>query len=295
MNLILGILVDVAQQNRASLLAEINKEKTMKQMETKSHLLSMCQSMDLDCSGELSIRELEEGYEAVSEFRDTLTALDIQKEDLQIVWLLMDSDRSGKVDYMEFVAQLYNMRANDTHYMLAYIKYYITVVRDRLLEEIAAVSHNYQIEMRALSVIQNELRELLTLSHSADPVHKRGAGTNVDGGSDDDPTQVPASKTEYVIEEMRQHHFELMASMDSLFRLLRPPILDVAQPAVGAVSCDTNRSSWSFCQKIDAGEKESVPAPAGFNMWASPQISGKYRSDPASSQVCPRRVPGTVA
>ena len=88
--------------------------------------------MDDDGNDELTFDEIKEGYDSNEAFRDTLSDMDIARDDLQIVWNILDSDKSGTVTSKEFVNQIYKMKNSDSQFMLAYIKFYITVIKDKL-------------------------------------------------------------------------------------------------------------------------------------------------------------------
>jgi len=132
MNLILGVVVNVATEARDRLLKEEADEKLLCQDESLSALLIMCQEMDDDGNDELTFEEIREGFDSNEAFRDTLSDMDIGRDDLQIVWTILDSDRSGTVTSKEFVNQIYKMKNSDSQFMLAYIKFYITEIKDKL-------------------------------------------------------------------------------------------------------------------------------------------------------------------
>jgi voltage-gated sodium channel len=136
LNLILGVVCNVFTLAHDRIVDEIENEKLMLKMETKNHLLQMCVEMDTDGSGELTKAELEAGFHNEEEFRNTLAAMDITEEDLEILWTILDSDRSGKISYSEFASQVYTMTSSDTQFMLAYIRYYVTRIRDTIVEQV---------------------------------------------------------------------------------------------------------------------------------------------------------------
>jgi bacterioferritin-associated ferredoxin len=139
LNLMLAVCVDVATQARGKLQKEIHQEKLLTEQQLTTELIHICREMDADGSGELTKPELVDGYENIEHFRAILQELDIGREDLEIVWMLMDSDKSGLVSYTEFLAQLLSMKTSDTQFMLAYIKYYITIIREQMTGQIEAV------------------------------------------------------------------------------------------------------------------------------------------------------------
>merc|ERR1719199_2092802 len=93
--------------------------------------------MDSDGSGELSREELIDGFDNTEEFRANLQDLDIQREDLEIVWIILDDDKSGLVSYTEFIAKCLDMKSSDQQFMLAYIRYYVTEIRNKISDQMA--------------------------------------------------------------------------------------------------------------------------------------------------------------
>jgi hypothetical protein len=163
LNLILGVVVNVATEARDGLLREMADEKMLMRLEQHNSLLKMCQEMDDDGNDELCFEELKLGYETNEDFRHTLEAMDIGPEDLQIVWTILDSDRSGTVTSKEFVSQIYKLKASDTQFMLAYIKFYITEIKDKLRDDFKSLRDKMQINMdqvdKDMQKIDAEIRE----------------------------------------------------------------------------------------------------------------------------------------
>merc|ERR1712187_452270 len=48
----------------------------------------------------------------------------------------MDKDKSGEIDYNEFVEQLYRMKSSDAHTLLVFIKHYVTEVRQHVIRQL---------------------------------------------------------------------------------------------------------------------------------------------------------------
>lgn len=148
LNLMLAVCVDVATQARQGLKAEMDQEKMLSQQDMAGKLIQICREMDSDNSGELTKQELVEGFDNSEEFRATLLDLDIAREDLEIVWIILDSDKSGDVSYTEFIAQLLGMKSSDSQFMLAYIKYYITIIREKMGEQMEDLKKDVATEIR---------------------------------------------------------------------------------------------------------------------------------------------------
>jgi len=171
LNLILGVVVNVAQRAHDDLKVEMEDEERMKKMETHNHLLGICKDLDKDDSGQLSKEELEQGFREREDFRNSFIEMDLQEEDLEIVWTILDSDRSGTVSYSEFVSQIYKLRNSDTQFMLAYIKYYITIIKNsisdqmvRQQEEILQANEKVEEEIEKVEaeekIVLRELRDM---------------------------------------------------------------------------------------------------------------------------------------
>lgn len=134
-NLILGVVVSVAQQAKDDLERSDHAEKALAKLKKQTHLLQLCKQMDTDKSGSLTHAEIRSGFDRPGEFRDIVASLGITTEDFDIVFSILDEDQSGAVSYKELVNHLCTMRGSDSQFMLAYVKYYITLIRNTILRE----------------------------------------------------------------------------------------------------------------------------------------------------------------
>jgi len=150
MNLILGVVVNMATEARDRILAENESEKLLMANESLSTLLVMCQEMDDDGNDELTFLEIREGFDNNEAFRETLSDMDIGRDDLQIVWTILDSDKSGTVTSKEFVNQIYKMKNSDSQFMLAYIKFYITEIKDKLRGDLKSLGAKMDADLSHL-------------------------------------------------------------------------------------------------------------------------------------------------
>merc|ERR1719399_1794754 len=115
------------------------KEKESSNRAAKEEFLKMCEGMDADSDGHLSLEELLRGFRQSNRFAETLRLLDVGEEDLSNLFHLMDEDHSGHVSYKEFCDQLQAMRSNDTHTVLFFLKHHVAEVRYSLLSEMGAM------------------------------------------------------------------------------------------------------------------------------------------------------------
>eukprot|EP00747_Dinoflagellata_sp_TGD_P127673 gnl/TRDRNA2_/TRDRNA2_174435_c0_seq1.p1 gnl/TRDRNA2_/TRDRNA2_174435_c0~~gnl/TRDRNA2_/TRDRNA2_174435_c0_seq1.p1 ORF type:complete len:421 (+),score=64.14 gnl/TRDRNA2_/TRDRNA2_174435_c0_seq1:2-1264(+) len=147
LNLILAVIVDCAQEARKGSLHDVAVAKQKEYDSAKARLFEICRSMDGDKSGTLSLTELIKGLEKNQEFADMLKVLDIRKEDMPIVFGIMDQDGSGDVDYGEFVEELYKMKSKDHTTMLVFIRFYVNDVRQKLTEQIQLLRRDVKTQI----------------------------------------------------------------------------------------------------------------------------------------------------
>eukprot|EP00747_Dinoflagellata_sp_TGD_P103301 gnl/TRDRNA2_/TRDRNA2_168918_c2_seq1.p1 gnl/TRDRNA2_/TRDRNA2_168918_c2~~gnl/TRDRNA2_/TRDRNA2_168918_c2_seq1.p1 ORF type:complete len:385 (-),score=49.95 gnl/TRDRNA2_/TRDRNA2_168918_c2_seq1:47-1111(-) len=147
LNLIMAAVVDCSMQARKGSLHEIAAVKKKHCERAKNRIKEICKKIDKDGSGDLRLEEMLEGIETVPEFRDNLKILDIEDEDMPLVFSMLDSDRSGSISYDEFVDQLYKMVDQDEHSMLVFIKAYLNDIRHRLADHLDAKTDGLSVEI----------------------------------------------------------------------------------------------------------------------------------------------------
>jgi hypothetical protein len=147
MNLILGVVVNVASAEHDRLKGEIEDEKQLNLMEGREELLRICQDMDADGSGELSKTELLSGYKERQDFRDAVSYLDLREEDMGIAFAGMDTDKNGQVSYPEFVKKIFKMKESDQAFLLEQLKYHILKVADIVNDNHAALMEHPTMRM----------------------------------------------------------------------------------------------------------------------------------------------------
>eukprot|EP00928_Gymnodinium_smaydae_P089154 TRINITY_DN73155_c0_g1_i1.p1 TRINITY_DN73155_c0_g1~~TRINITY_DN73155_c0_g1_i1.p1 ORF type:complete len:667 (-),score=122.74 TRINITY_DN73155_c0_g1_i1:97-2097(-) len=111
MNVVAAVMVDKQTQARES---DEEFQKSLKEDELKrSHkrLNQLFQNMDKDGGGALTFEEMLASYRAEPEFRQILSLMDIDEDELYTCFELMDSaNESGDVDYAEFTENLHRIR-----------------------------------------------------------------------------------------------------------------------------------------------------------------------------------------
>lgn len=132
-NLILGVVVSVAQRAQDALREEEKAERFFWKMERHTQLLQICKELDMDNDGMLTKAEVYAALDENADFSDSVRALDISDEEFDMVWAIIDIEQKGYVSYKAFVSRLSTMKISDTQCMLSYIKYYMTFMRNNLM------------------------------------------------------------------------------------------------------------------------------------------------------------------
>eukprot|EP00747_Dinoflagellata_sp_TGD_P112675 gnl/TRDRNA2_/TRDRNA2_171535_c1_seq3.p1 gnl/TRDRNA2_/TRDRNA2_171535_c1~~gnl/TRDRNA2_/TRDRNA2_171535_c1_seq3.p1 ORF type:complete len:566 (+),score=90.35 gnl/TRDRNA2_/TRDRNA2_171535_c1_seq3:225-1700(+) len=142
LNLVLAGIVDSAVEARKGSEKDIANDKTEARAKAEARLVTLCEYMDESGDGKLSLEELLNGYSDNEEFRNLLTTMDVQVDDMPIMFAIMDQDKSGDVDYYEFVSELHKMKAQDMQAMLVFIKFYVTDIRSQLGKQIEVLERD---------------------------------------------------------------------------------------------------------------------------------------------------------
>merc|ERR1711879_704386 len=85
--------------------------------------------MDKDAGGSITLDEPISSYDTQSDFREILDIMDITREDLRLVFTIMDKDQSGDVNYEEFVEQLETMKNQNSHTLIVFIRHYTETIK----------------------------------------------------------------------------------------------------------------------------------------------------------------------
>jgi len=122
MNLILSVIVDKAQQAHSEDVEFHLQQRDEDCRRATKQLRNLAPELDKDGSGKLTLAELLQGYTDVPMFKESCTTMDVGHDDISSVFVLLDEDGSGDVDFKEFVEQLYTLKTQETKHMLVNIK-----------------------------------------------------------------------------------------------------------------------------------------------------------------------------
>jgi len=139
LNMILAAVCDAATQAREGNDRDQAARKRHLAESGKKQLMIICEDLDKDGDGRLCLEEVLEGAKFNPAFIDTLALMDVKDDDLLVIFQILDSDKSGDIDYEEFVDQLYSMRDKNLCTMLCFIKHYVVEVKKKVLQEVEVI------------------------------------------------------------------------------------------------------------------------------------------------------------
>merc|ERR1719265_2154152 len=104
-------MVENAAQGREAETHYIALEKEAQKDRARSCFTQMCKRLDTNGNGQISLEEMTSAVDELAEFRDLLLIMDVGPEDIEVVFHILDQDKSGGVGYEEFSDQLWKMKS----------------------------------------------------------------------------------------------------------------------------------------------------------------------------------------
>ncbi|CAE7899727.1 Scn11a [Symbiodinium microadriaticum] len=129
MNLILAVIVERATEARENDQDRKLKKKDQERSKNMIEFAMLCDDMDADGSGSLSLDEMLKGYDNIEAFSRLMQIMDIRREDMETIFHVLDSDLSGEVSYFEFCQHLSGFFERDPTIMQSLIKYSVMELR----------------------------------------------------------------------------------------------------------------------------------------------------------------------
>jgi len=149
LNLILTVIVNAATEARRNdkrLQADENLQR-FEGMQRK--LVRICAELDVNCDGFLSLEELVDALDTNPDFRDVCEALDIHKDDMEVIYAFLDSDGDGTVTYTEFVEQAFKIRQLDVNSFLVTLRGVVNRLSMDMRTEIRTMRHDFNMVSKA--------------------------------------------------------------------------------------------------------------------------------------------------
>lgn len=139
MNLILAVIVEKAAEARQNDLDRKLAQKDLDREKNMIELALLCDRMDTDKSGALSLEEMLHGYVNEGKFYTLMQESGIEKDDIQTMFNVLDANNSGEVDYLEFCNLLGRCPKRDPMMLAAMTRYSVMELRKILQQDILEV------------------------------------------------------------------------------------------------------------------------------------------------------------
>jgi len=158
MNVVLACVVDKAAQARVD---DLSGESV------KRKLMALCEDLDDDDSGEITFAELKAGFANNRDFKRRMTQMDIHEQEIDVVWDILDADKSGTIGVVEFVEELSKLKKANMHTMLLIIRHYVMEIRNKVNSQLQMMRDDLEkAEKRELEVAEAMRREEQELSRN---------------------------------------------------------------------------------------------------------------------------------
>jgi len=166
-NLILAVIVEKAASAHEEDLHIAVQEREEQKKENKELMREICETIDRDRNGTLTLSELTDGFDTQLNFQHALIMLDIEREDLISFFELVDQDGSGDVSYNELFQCLYKADHQDVKRQMMFLKLQLTKI------DVQMHKMNSFLEERVADVHKDVVR-----LHSKDPDSEIGQTTS---------------------------------------------------------------------------------------------------------------------
>eukprot|EP00927_Polykrikos_kofoidii_P080260 TRINITY_DN7712_c1_g1_i1.p1 TRINITY_DN7712_c1_g1~~TRINITY_DN7712_c1_g1_i1.p1 ORF type:complete len:633 (-),score=97.88 TRINITY_DN7712_c1_g1_i1:114-2012(-) len=134
-NLILSSIVESASASSQEDMRIMALEKQKEEEECLNRLYDMIRNIDVHKSGEITIEEFLDGYDADSDIRLLLRRLSIDRSDIAQLFHLMDNDQSGTVTYDEFMNCIKKAETQDMRVQMMVLKLLVSDIASSLKDE----------------------------------------------------------------------------------------------------------------------------------------------------------------
>lgn len=135
-NLILAVIVEKAQEAHEDNKIEEAARCTRAKEAAESRLKEMCEEIDRDADGKISLIELQAAYRDHREMKAVMSTLDIDEHDLDTLFHIMDSDDSGDLTYQELVNCIHKSDRDDVKRQIMMLRLQIGDIWGRVREHL---------------------------------------------------------------------------------------------------------------------------------------------------------------
>jgi len=139
LNILMSVVVSKAEDARKDNQEEQLQEKLSEYEDAKRKLLVICEDLDDNKNGTLTLQELENGMQTSEVFANAMRMLDIEPKDLPVLFQVLDDDNSGSVSHTEFVSNLHKMKTQDSHTLQVFIQHHCQQLAKSMSSELGLV------------------------------------------------------------------------------------------------------------------------------------------------------------
>ena len=144
-------------------------------------LAVLCDRMDNDGSGALSLQEMLDGFDYDLDFQKVMARMDIERSEVETLFKALDADASGELDFLEFCYHLGSCKRRDPLMLSALTRYGVMEVKTLIHSEISKALE----EQRQMLQDQLELfAHIPSCEHAAKELKQKRLEKACDGGSD---------------------------------------------------------------------------------------------------------------
>jgi hypothetical protein len=169
LNCILAVVVEAGAAAAAADEHDraIDEQKVVAQAEGK--LVVLCQGLDSDDSGSITIEEMMSGFHGNREFRECLELMHVTESDMSMIFNICDEDDSGDVDYREFVEQLRRIKHSGEQMLL----HYVTDIRHCVLKSEHEIKKLMQKNIEQEQLLEKKLDQTTEELKTLEPFMKQ--------------------------------------------------------------------------------------------------------------------------
>jgi len=182
MNLILAVIVERASEGREADQVLRMREKSSNHKAYKAEFMKYCEAMDTDNSGTVTLREIKSLYNRDASFQRALTLLDITRDELSILFKIVDSKNEGKVTYDDFCENFFRMKSCDMNTMLTFMMCSLKDVKKLAADNLLVTKTDMAVEIALHSELlarQTDLLESISKRLDAAPAGSIDFSTHV--------------------------------------------------------------------------------------------------------------------
>jgi hypothetical protein len=198
MNLILGVVVDVASQNRAMLQEQTTEEEKVARLNLESNVLQICKDIDASKEGHLTFDDICQGYANDPSFRFMCKQMGLSEDEFEILWqCTQKNDGENTISYAAFLTSCSKLHSGDPQFMLSYVKHYVTLMKREICAGVQTMATSIDPSIQSNKKIKRSFAANL-----------RSSSRIVEDSEIDDAAERIRPESRANLEGDRQRHFQ---------------------------------------------------------------------------------------